>query len=88
MLAGQQRKLGIETNAFHCAIAELDPMLTQKIDQSQLDLQQSNLQADAIVRSSAEGQIRHGRLSGFILSIKAFRIEEFRLRPVLQGKIS
>lgn len=55
MLAGQQRKLGIETYVIHCTIAELDAMLTQKVDQSQLDLQQCDLQTDAIVRSSAEG---------------------------------
>lgn len=86
MLAGQQRELGIEANVVHSAIAELDPMLTQEVDQSQLDLQQGNLQPDAVVRPRAEWQIRHGHLAGLVLGIEALRIEHFRFGPILQMK--
>lgn len=86
MLAGQQRELGIEANVVHSAIAELDAMLTQEVDQSQLDLQQGNLQPDAVVRPRAERQIRHGHLAGLVLGIEALRIEQFRLGPILEER--
>lgn len=62
MLAGEQSELGIETDAVHGLVAELDAMLAQKIDESQLNLQHPDLHANTVVWSGAEGQIRHGRL--------------------------
>lgn len=84
MLAGEQREFGIETDAIHGTVTELDAMLAQKVDEPELELQHPNVHANAIVRPSSEGQIRHGRLLRLILGTEALRIEAFRLRPVLK----
>lgn len=38
MLAGEQRELGIEADVLDGFVTKLDPMLAQKVDESQFDL--------------------------------------------------
>jgi len=84
LFAGQQRELGVELDPLHGAVADLDAVAVQKVDEAQLYLQQADLHPDAVVRPGPKGQVGHGRLQHLVRGTEAFRVEALRIWPVLQ----
>lgn len=79
----QQQKFPIEFDVVDSLFANLHTMCVQKMYEAEFDLHLRYGHANAVMRTSSKGQIRHGHVQCAVLWREAFRIEARRIGPIL-----